>query len=267
MAERRMFAKSIIDSDMFSNMPLEAQMLYIRLNLAADDDGFVSNPRQVMRMCGASDDCMRLLVAKKFVISFEVGDDFVFLIKHWKIHNYLRSDRYKASTFKNLLRDIYYDENKAYSQSPGDGKTPCIPQTVSEPYTDGIPTVYQAVDNRYPQERKGKDSIGKDSIGQSIEGDPFETFWNVYPKKVGKEAAREAFSKCTQPLDLLVNAIEKQKQSVQWNKENGRYIPNPATWLSQGRWSDEVEAVVGKATATADSPSFRKDVADFMEGW
>ena len=165
-----MLAKSIIESDMFSNMPLDAQMLYVRLNLAADDDGFISNPRSVMRMCGASDDCMKLLVAKKFVLSFEVGDDFVFLIKHWKVHNYLRSDRYKASTFKNLLREVYYDENKAYSMTPGEGKTPCIPIAIPSPDTDGIPMVDQVIDSWDTQVRIGKDrkDKSKDSVGKDI---------------------------------------------------------------------------------------------------
>ena len=132
MAERRMLAKTIIDCDAFSNMPVEAQMLYVRLNMAADDDGFVKNPRMIMRMCGASDDSMKLLITKKFVLSFEYGDDFVFLIKHWKIHNYIQSDRYKASTFKNLLREVYLDENKAYSLTPGSGKKPCLPPMDTE---------------------------------------------------------------------------------------------------------------------------------------
>ena len=150
MAERRMLAKSIIESDMFSNMPLDAQMLYVRLNLAADDDGFISNPKSVMRMCGASEDCMRLLIAKKFVLSFEVGDDFVFLIKHWKIHNYIQKDRYKASTFKNLLREVYYDENKAYSLTSGEGHVPCIQD------------VYSLDTQVRIGKSKSKDSVGKD---------------------------------------------------------------------------------------------------------
>lgn len=126
MPERRMLAKSIIDSDAFCNMPTDAQMLYVRLNMAADDDGFVSNPRTIMRMGGFGDDSMKLLIAKKFVLSFEYGDDFIFLIKHWKIHNYIQRDRYKASNFRELLREVYLDENKAYSLTPGPDKTPCI---------------------------------------------------------------------------------------------------------------------------------------------
>ena len=126
MAERRMLAKSVIESDAFSCMPVEAQMLYVRLNLAADDDGFVSNPRAIMRMYGAGDDSMRLLIARYFVFSFDVGDNFVFLIRHWRVHNYIQKDRYRAGVFRKLLRDVWYDENKAYTLTPGEGNTPAL---------------------------------------------------------------------------------------------------------------------------------------------
>lgn len=172
MAERRMLAKTIIDCDAFSNMPVEAQMLYVRLNMAADDDGFIKNPRMIMRMCGASDDSMKLLIAKKFVLSFEYGDDFVFLIKHWKIHNYIRNDRYKESTFKSLLRQVYYDENKAYSLTPGEGKTPVLPPTSSPSpswYTDGIPTVDPGKDRlELVQGRLEEESIVQDNNSFSL---------------------------------------------------------------------------------------------------
>ena len=69
----------------------------------------------------------------------------------------------------------------------------------------------------------------------------FDRFWEIYPKKVGKEAARRAFAKVKAPTDTLITAVEAQKHSPQWEKENGRFIPNPATWLNQGRWEDEVE--------------------------
>ena len=167
-----MLAKTIIDCDAFSNMPVEAQMLYVRLNMAADDDGFIKNPRMIMRMCGASDDSMKLLIAKKFVLSFEYGDDFVFLIKHWKIHNYIRNDRYKESTFKSLLRQVYYDENKAYSLTPGEGKTPVLPPTSSPPpagYTDGIPTVDPGKDRlELVQGRLEEESVVQDNNSFSL---------------------------------------------------------------------------------------------------
>jgi hypothetical protein len=74
--------------------------------------------------------------------------------------------------------------------------------------------------------------------------DAFETFWKAYPRKVGKDAARRAFAKVKVPVETLVAAVEAQKSSPQWTKDNGQFIPNPATWLNQGRREDEVE---GKA--------------------
>lgn len=94
MAERRMFSKSVIDSDLFLDMPPTAQLLYFHLGMRADDDGFINNPRAAMRTVGAAADDMRILIAKKFVIPFESG---VVVIRHWWTHNTMRKDRYKAT--------------------------------------------------------------------------------------------------------------------------------------------------------------------------
>jgi len=88
MAERRMFAKTLIDSDAFIDMPLTAQAFYFHLSMRADDDGFVNNPKKIQRMIGCADDDMRLLIAKCFIIPFDSG---ICVIKHWKIHNYIQS--------------------------------------------------------------------------------------------------------------------------------------------------------------------------------
>lgn len=111
MAERRMFAKTIIDSDAFIEMPMSARLLYYDLSMRADDDGFVNSPRKIMRMVGATTDDMNILIARKFVIAFENG---VVVIKHWRIHNYIQSDRYKETTYKEQKALLEYDENKAY---------------------------------------------------------------------------------------------------------------------------------------------------------
>lgn len=68
----------------------------------------------------------------------------------------------------------------------------------------------------------------------------FEEFWSEYPKKVGKQAALKAFEKVTEPVECLLRAVKQQKQSEQWTRENGRFIPNPATWLGQQRWEDQL---------------------------
>jgi hypothetical protein len=118
MANKRMFSQDIICSEEFTSMPLSSQALYLQLGIRADDDGFVQ-PKQVMRTVNASEDDLKILLAKRFLISFENG---VVVIKHWLIHNLIRGDRYKATRFleqKNLLK---IKENKAYTEIDGVGR-------------------------------------------------------------------------------------------------------------------------------------------------
>ena len=142
MAERRMFAKTIIDSDAFLDMPLSTQSLYFHLSMRADDDGFINNPKKIQRMIGCADDDLKLLLAKNFIIPFESG---VCVIKHWKIHNYIRNDRYKPTVYAEEKAQLMCKENGAY--------------------TFGIPDGYQME----TQVRLGKDSVGKESIVEHLE--------------------------------------------------------------------------------------------------
>lgn len=113
MAERRMFAKTIVLSDAFLDLPMSARCLYFTLGMLADDDGFVNSPKSIMRQVGASIDDMRLLVAKKFVLDFDTG---VIVIKHWRIHNYIQKDRYKESKYIEEKNTLSIDQNGAYTQ-------------------------------------------------------------------------------------------------------------------------------------------------------
>lgn len=112
MAERRMFAKTIIDSDAFLDMPLSAQALYFHLSMRADDDGFVNNPKRIQRVIGCNDDDYNVLVAKRFILTFESG---IIVIKHWKIHNYIRQDRKKDTAYPEEMALLEEKENGAYS--------------------------------------------------------------------------------------------------------------------------------------------------------
>lgn len=141
MAERRMIAKTIIDSDLFLDMPMSTQCLYFHLNMRADDDGFINNPKKIQRMIGCNDDDIKLLITKNFIIPFESG---VVVIKHWKIHNYIRMDRYKETLYKEEKSQLVTDKSKEY--------------ILGRP--DDIPLV----DQRLTQDRLGKDRLGKDNI-------------------------------------------------------------------------------------------------------
>lgn len=134
MADRRMFSKTIIDSDTFLDMPLSAQALYFHLSMRADDDGFINNPKKIQRMIGASDDDCRLLIMKQLIIAFDSG---VIVIKHWRLHNYIQKDRYKPTLYQNEKSTLELDESKVY--------TKCI----------------QDVSNMDTQVRLGKVRLGK----------------------------------------------------------------------------------------------------------
>lgn len=123
MARRRMFSQQITESDAFLDMPLSAQALYFHLGMVADDDGFVNSPKRVQRVIGANDDDLKLLLAKNFLITFDSG---VVVIKHWKMNNYIQSDRYTPTVYVDEKAMLMEKENRAY--------TLCI-QDVSNPYT------------------------------------------------------------------------------------------------------------------------------------
>ena len=123
MAERRMFAKTIVDSDAFLDMPVTARLLYYDLGMRADDDGFVNSPKKIMRLVGASEDDLRILCMRKFIIPFDNG---IVVIKHWKIHNYIQSDRYHETNYKEQKAMLELDENKAYRMPERAMDTPCI---------------------------------------------------------------------------------------------------------------------------------------------
>ena len=160
MAERRMFSKTIIDSDMFLDMPLSTQALYFHLSMRADDEGFINNPKKIQRMIGASDDDMKVLIAKQFIIPFDSG---IVVIKHWRIHNYIQKDRFKPTIYENEKSYItekngIYDLNKI--------------SNVSEMYPTCIQNGYQMdTQDRIGKDRLDKDNIGKDSIA-SVEASP-----------------------------------------------------------------------------------------------
>ena len=116
MANKAIFSKTIIDTDAFLEMPATTQNLYFYLNMHADDDGFIGNPKRIGRMIGASDDDFKILIAKKFIIVFESG---VIVIKHWRIHNTLSKMRYKETSYLDEKSQLLIKENNAYSLDEG----------------------------------------------------------------------------------------------------------------------------------------------------
>lgn len=155
MAEKRMFTQKIIDSDAFLDMPLSTQALYFHLNMRADDDGFVNNPKRIQRTISASEDDLKLLIAKRFVIGFESG---VIVIKHWRMHNTLKKDRYNPTQYQEELARLDVKDNKSYTEKQ------CIevPAVACLPSGTSVePSWNQTGTTSEPQYSKDKISIDK----------------------------------------------------------------------------------------------------------
>ncbi|MFS5256166.1 conserved phage C-terminal domain-containing protein [Streptococcus agalactiae] len=142
MAQRRMFSRKITETDRFLEMPLSSQALYFHLNMGADDEGFIDKAKTIQRTIGASDDDMKLLIAKGFLIPFDSG---VVVIRHWRIHNYIQSDRFQSTLYQSEKAQLEYDKSKTASLKPIEN---CI-QNVSKMET---------------QVRLSKGSLDKDSL-------------------------------------------------------------------------------------------------------
>ena len=115
---RRLLTDAIVNADEFITMPASAQGLYLQLMFAADDDGFVKNPRTIARMSNASDDDLQILLTRRYLLQFEHG---VVLIKHWRMHNLRRLDRYVHTTYVDEYNSLYIKTNGAYTQNAEEG--------------------------------------------------------------------------------------------------------------------------------------------------
>ena len=156
-----MFTKKITESDAFLDMPSSTQMLYFHFSMNADDDGFVNNPKKIQKMCGASDDDFKLLIAKSFIILFDSG---IIVIKHWKMHNYIQADRYRPTDYVEEKSMLGIKSNKAYTLDVSKMDTECIQNGYIG--KDSIGKV--SID---------KNSIDKDSKGESVRGEKSKRFY------------------------------------------------------------------------------------------
>lgn len=227
MAERRMFAKTIVLSDAFLDMPLSARCLYFTLGMFADDDGFVNSPKGIMRQAGCSEDDMKVLLAKKFLLAFESG---VIVIKHWMINNYLQKDRYNPTKYGDEKATLSLDENGAYQTAKA------LPEPM---YTQEV----------YTQDRLGKDRLVKDTNNSADKPHGF-TPPNIqdvraYCKERGNKVDPENFWDFYQSKNWMIgkNKMKDWKAAVRtWERsesKNGRMSARQQD--SWNKWHPECE--------------------------
>lgn len=171
MAQRRMFSKTIIDSDNFTELPLPAQALYFHLAMSADDDGFLNCRKRIQKVIGASEDEFKQLLDNEFIISFDSG---VVVIRHWQTHNRIQKDRYKPTTFCEERARLYVDDNGVYNLCNA-SDTECI-QDVSKLYTQvSIGKDRVSIDKeREEKERKEKERLTQERLGVWGKGNHFQ---------------------------------------------------------------------------------------------
>ena len=237
MATRRMFSLDVVNTDLFLDMPVSAQCLYFHLGMRADDDGFIASPKQIMRMATCTQDDMKILVSKGFVIPFESG---IVVIRHWKQHNYIQSDRYRKTKYTEEKDRLELKENVYVLD------------------TERIQSSSKA-DTQY---RLSKDIVRDRDNNYSVH---FESFWNAYPRKKEKAKAYKCYNARLNDgyseEELLTAATEYAKECKE-RKTEERYIKLGSTFLSA---STPFIDYLKKEGDKSEAEEPRRPAADFYE--
>lgn len=213
-----MFSSQITNSDAFLDMPSGSQLLYFHFGIQADDDGFLANPKSIMRAIGATEDEYKLLIAKKFVIVFDTG---VCVIKHWRINNYIRKQIYKPTKYVEEKKLIYIRENGAYTMNPENAQT--LP---TGHFTIGSDKEFTNVDTTSTQRlpRIGKVRLGKvrlDNIFIPPTVDEVREYCNQRQNTVDPEVFVDFYT--SKGWMIGKNKMKKWKSAVHtWEKSDKR---------------------------------------------
>lgn len=247
MARRRMFNLDIIDTDLFMEMPQGSRLLYYELCMRADDDGFVSSPKKIQEMVRCSNDDLKVLLAKKFILPFETG---VVVIRHWKIHNYIQKDRYKETLYTEEKQQLIQQKNGTYELMD----TTCIQNGYTGKYSIG------KYNNKEKEINKEKESeITKFITEQSIKITPYEyTVIELYLSDFSVEEIKHALllgknKPVSYSFAILKNwFVEKNK--IKNIKDNTKKLPE---WFDKKIESEEIDS--------ADANEFKKFIEDFRK--
>lgn len=267
MAEKRMFSKQIIDSDAFLEMPLSTQALYFHLSMRADDDGFLNNAKKVMKIIGANQNDYDLLVAKSFVIQFPDG---ICVIKHWRINNYLRKDRYTETIYQEEKARLTVKPNGRYSLRNAAESDDDLPLGI--PVVDQSDTQYRIDKNR--EEKNSIYSAEKLHDEQSLD-DFFESIWKLYPIKKGKGQVSTSRKKALQKIgyDQIGRCVDRFLKDMSDSGRDRKYWMHGSTFFNSG-YVDYLDENWGQESEDLEKPrepcdrfsclesSFRKQLED-----
>lgn len=236
-----MFTKKVTDDDNFMELSASAQALYLHLSMSADDDGFCNQVSISMFKAHASVQDLQALLEKRYIYQFENG---VIVIKHWRMANALRKDRYTPTVFKEELSKLRLKDNGSYTITNEDEST-------------RLPFGCHVVADCLPQDRIGKDSIGNNICSNSLseieqkedkksQNDEleknFKIIYGSYPKKVGKARGFDLYKGWLKGRDIsgrkvkltnkqMWDAIAKYKQQLEQDGTEKQYIKQFDTFM------------------------------------
>ena len=246
MAGRRCISSKIIESDPFYSLPVNAQALYLHLSMQADDDGFINNAASVSGRIKSGAAALKKLLEKRFILKF----DDVYVIKHWRISNSLKNDRLKPLAYATIAQKLWIKANKAYTDHPAPG---CVTlyemRTGQKPLVDWNPNGIQPESAGNPIGILTKPNLTKPNLTEEQVMSGFRELVNSYPeRRVGNvTAALDAYKQViSSPEDaaLAVDNIGLWKQSEQWAKDEGQYVPYLCNWLLRGTWKEKPAKMV-----------------------
>lgn len=229
IGNRRMFSRDIVESDAFMSLSDGAKVLYFYLCMNADDDGFCNCPRKIMTSCGAKDDDMKLLIAKKFILWFDGAG--ISVIKHWRIHNYIRKDRYCETKYRDLMRELYVDDSNIYSlrdAEKGAGGIPDGNRAVDKRLTDGIPSDNRPVDGRYTdRETSGIPTVYQVSTERLPSGIPTgsKTVDNRLPSGTQAVTVDGSIGGCLGKVSIVQGRVGEGSIDIENKNNNPFFLP------------------------------------------
>lgn len=235
-----MISKKIVDTDLFLDMPVSSRLLYYDLLIRADDDGFVGSPKKITKMVGASDDDLKILVGKRFLIPFDSG---VCVIRDWRIHNYIKNDRYTQTQYIAEKGQLMVTQSKAYEKKGEVIPAPALPPGgfpgIEPP---DAPEIIDAPE----KPKRHKSELTAEQLAL------FEKFYSRYPKKVDRGTAERAWAHIKADeatTDRIIEALEGAKKYDSRFTGERQYIPNPASWLNAKGYLNDYGSEAGPADA------------------
>ena len=255
MARKRMFDLEIINQDSFLDLPMESKAIYFLLGMEADDEGFVA-PKKVLRLYGGTEDSLKILIAKNFIIPFSTG---VIVITDWKRNNWLDSRRIKNTIYQEEKEQITYNpisEKYEFNGSLLDAKQMLSENRIEENRVEEISIEENSIENNIVI------PAGSDKVSKSQLEEEFELIWKEYPRKQGKQNALKTYIKARKKgttYEEVVLGLENYVKYITIEKIQPQYIKQGSTWFNQACWNDDY--TIRREVTTAD---LNIDCSDFF---